>query len=319
MKAIRVHRFGGPDVLEIEDVPLPRPGAGEVLIRIKAIGVNPVETYLRSGSSAAHSLPYTPGSDSAGIIEITGEGVTACKTGDRVYTSGTLTGAYADAAICRVEDVHPLPENITFEQGAAINIPYATAYRALKQRSIARTGETVLIHGASGGVGVAAVQIARAMGLTVIGTAGSEPGRHLVLEQGAHHCLDHTQDDYLDELQPLTKNRGPDIILEMLSDVNLANDTTVIARRGRIIVIGCRGKIEINPRELMLREADVRGLLLFNATPEELASIHAALSAGLENGTLRPIVGRKFPLADADAAHTAVLEKGAFGKIILVP
>jgi NADPH2:quinone reductase len=317
MQAIRVHEFGGPEVLKLEDIPVPNPGPAEVVVRVRAIGVNPVETYLRSGSNPALPRPYTPGTDAAGEIATVGEGVTGFRPGDRVYTSSTLSGAYAEFALCRAREVHPLPAKTPFEHGAALNIPYATAYRAIIQRAAAHAGETILIHGASGGVGIAAVQISRALGLTVIGTAGTDAGRELVLREGAHHFLNHRDDGYFNQLAELTDGRGPNVILEMLSNVNLARDMTVIAKRGRIVVIGCRGKIEVNPRDLMTREADVLGLMLFNAAPEELDSIHAALRAGLENGTFRPIIGRTFPLAEAAAAHIAVLEPGAFGKIVL--
>ena len=241
------------------------------------------------------------------------------RPGDRVYTSDTLTGAYAEFALCAPNQVHRLPANLSFPQGAAVNIPYATAYRALHQRARALAGETVFIHGASGGVGIAATQIARAAGLTVIGTAGTEAGRRLVLEQGAHQALDHRAPDYLAQAMALTGGRGVDIILEMLANVNLAKDLPLLAKFGRVIVIGSRGKVEITPRDLMARDADVRAMMLFNATDAELAGIHAALGAGLENGTLRPIIGRERPLAEAALAHGQILEPGACGKIVLLP
>lgn len=319
MKAIRVHQFGDPSVLKLEDVPQPDPAAGQLLVRLHAIGVNPVETYQRSGSNPALKLPWTPGMDAAGVIEAVGANVAHFCVGDRVYTSDTLTGTYAQFALCDSKTVHPLPQRLSFSQGAAVNIPYATAYRALYQRSQARAGETVLIHGASGGVGIAATQIARAAGLTVIGTAGTDAGRKLVLEQGAHHVVGHRDSTYLQQILDLTGGRGVDVILEMLANVNLAKDLTLLSRNGRVIVIGSRGNVEITPRELMRREADIRGLMLFNASEAELTSIHAALGAGFENGTLTPVVGREMPLSDAAKAHAAVLEPGAYGKIVLVP
>lgn len=320
MKAIRVEQFGAPAVMQLTDVPAPRAGAGEVLVRLRAIGVNPVETYVRSGSSARKPpLPYTPGTDGAGIVEAIGENVTAFQPGDRVYTSDSRSGTYAELALCEAAAVHPLPEKISFAQGAALGIPYATAWRALAQRAVAIPGEIVLVHGASGGVGTAAVQIARAHGLRVLGTAGSERGRRHVLEQGAHAVFDHRAPDYLEQIRHATNGRGVDVILEMLSNVNLAHDLTLLAPRGRVIVIGSRGKIEIDPRGTMVREADIRGMLLFNATAAELAAVHAALIAGLESGVLRPIVGREMPLGEAPAAHRAVMESDAFGKIVLVP
>ena len=319
MKAIRVHEFGGPEVLRLEDIAVPSAGPGEILLKVEAIGVNPVETYHRSGSNPALKLPWTPGSDAAGVVEDVGEGVEGWEPGDRVYVSGSVTGTYAMWTVAPAASVHPLPETLSAEQGAAVGIPYGTAWRALIQRAEAQPGDRVLIHGASGGVGLAAVQIARSLGLTVIGTAGSPQGAALVKEHGADHVLDHRSPGYLDALPDLTGGAGPTIILEMLSNVNLALDFRCISKRGRIIVIGCRGPVEINPRDLMIREADVRGLLLFNATPEELAAIHRGLAEGFASGALRPVISRTFPLAEAAVAHTAVLASGATGKLILLP
>jgi len=324
MKAIRVHKFGGPEVLQLDEVPDPRPAPGQIVVRVRAAGVNPVDTYLRSGAyTKLPPLPYTPGSDAAGVVEALGEGVRRLKTGDRVYTAGSagdgILGTYAELTVCAEAQVYPLPANVSFSQGAAVNVPYATAYRGLHHRAHARPGETVLVHGASGGVGLAAVQLAAAHGMTVIGTAGSERGRKLVREQGAHHVLDHTAPDYLAKLAELTDGRGPDVIMEMLANVNLAKDLDAIARYGRIVVIGNRGAIEINPRATMTKDVAIVGLSLFNASLEERASIHAALGAGLANGTLRPVVGQEVPLKDAPRAHEAVLKPGAYGKIVLIP
>jgi len=319
MKAIRVHQPGGPEKLKLEEVPDPTPGAGQVLIKVHAVGVNPVETYIRAGTYGWKVWPYTPGADSAGVVEAVGEGVKKVKPGERVYTAGTVTGAYAEKTVAPEARVFTLPEKISFQQGAALGVPYGTAHRALFHRARPIAGETILIHGASGGVGTAATQFARAFGLIVIGTGGTDPGRQLVRENGAHHVLDHRAPDYLDQLKTLTDDRGVDIILEMLANVNLAKDLTVLAKNGRVIVIGNRGTVEINPRETMGRDADIRGMTLMNATDEDLRGIHAAIVAGLEAGTLRPIIGKEMPLADASKAHVAVLEPGAYGKIVLIP
>src|SRR5438034_6888854 len=201
MKAIRVHEFGGPEVLRVEEVPTPEPGPGEVLVRMHAIGVNPVETYIRAGTYAYKpALPYAPGNDGAGVVEQVGPDVHQFKPGDRVYTAGSLSGTYAEFALCRAEQVHPLPANVSFAQGAAMGTPYATAYRGLFQRADAKSGETVLVHGASGGVGTAAVQLARARGLRVFGTAGTEEGRELAREQGAHDVFDHRAPDQFEQM-----------------------------------------------------------------------------------------------------------------------
>jgi NADPH:quinone reductase len=320
MKAIQVHQFGGPEVLALDEVPTPKPGRGEVLVRVYAAGVNPYDTYMRNGSYAIKPLlPYTPGSDAAGVVESVGEAVTKVKPGDRVYTAKTVTGAYAEYALALESQVYRLPEKISFAQGAALWVPYGTAFTALQHHANARAGETVLIHGASGGVGIAAAQMARAQGLTVIGTAGTQKGLDLVKKEGAHHAFDHTKQGYAEELHKATGGRGFDVILEMLANVNLATDLKLLALRGRVIVIGNRGEITINPRELMARRASVRGFTLWAATDAESAEIHAAIAAGLENGTLRPIVGKELPLKDAPQAHVDVLAPGAFGKIVLAP
>jgi NADPH2:quinone reductase len=320
MKAIRVSEYGGPSVLKLEEIPAPSPGEGQVLVKNHAVGVNPVDTYLRSNTdNRGPRLPYTPGSDAAGVIEAVGAGVTSVKVGDRVYIGGSLSGAYAEKSLCTEAQVHPLPANASFGQGAAMNVPYATAYHALVNRGHGAAGESVLVHGASGGVGIAAVQIARARGMTVIGTAGTARGRQLVLEQGAHHVLDHTAPGYHKEITDLTGGRGPDVILEMLANVNLQADLGILAMRGRIVVIGNRGNTEINARLAMNKDAAILGMALFHASPAQLVGIHAALVEGLRNGTLRPVVGQEIPLAQAPRAHEAVMEAGHYGKIVLVP
>ena len=319
MKAIRVHQFGDSNVMKLEDIPDPTPADAQVLIRAHAVGVNPVDTYIRAGIYGQRDFPFTPGMDAAGVVESVGKGVRSFKPGDRVYTSGTLGGAYAQLVVAKESQVHPLPANITFEQGAALGVPYATAYYALFFRARAMPAEMVLVHGATGGVGVAVVQLARSHGLTVFATGGTDRGRKLAIEQGAHYVLDHRAPDYLQNLMLLTGNRGVDLIIEMLANVNLAKDLTVLSPRGRVIVIGSRGKIEIDPRLTMQRDADIRGMTIMNATETQVKAIHAALFAGLENGSLRPVVGQKLPLASAAQSHDDVMKPGSHGKIVLIP
>jgi len=320
MKAIRVHEFGGPEVMQVEEVPDPKPGPGQVVVRVRAVGVNPVDTYIRSGTyHIKPALPYTPGMDPAGIVESIGEGVSRAVVGKRVYTAGTFSGAYAEQVLCDESQVHPLPEKVSYAQGAAVNIPYSSAYRALFHRARAVPGEIVLVHGATGGVGIAAVQLARAAEMTIIGTGGSEQGRRLVAEQGAHHVLDHHVPNYLEQVLALTNGRGVDVILEMLANVNLGRDLGVLAKGGRVVVIGSRGTVEINPRDAMSRDAAILGMLLMNASEGETLSIHTALASGLENGTLHPVVGCELPLAEAARAHREIMESSAYGKIVLIP
>ncbi len=320
MKAILVRQFGGPEELKLEEVPTPKPAAGQVLVRVHAAGVNPYDTYMRAGTYAIKPpLPYTPGSDAAGVIEAVSDGVKKVKPGDRIYTAKTISGAYAEYALALEEQVHSLPAKVNFSQGAGIWVPYATAYHALHHSAVAHASETVLVHGASGGVGTAAVQMARAMGLTVFGTAGTQKGADLVKREGAHQVFDHSKAGYLEEVMKATGGRGLDIILEMLANVNLSADLKLLATNGRVIIIGNRGEITINPRDLMLRRASARGFTLWAITPSEETQIHAGLIAGLENGTLRPVVGRELPLAEAARAHKEILEPGAAGKSVLIP
>ena len=320
MKAIHVHEFGGPEVLRLEEVPTPQPRSGGVLVRMHAVGVNPVEAYIRAGTyGRLPELPYTPGNDGAGVVEQVGADVSEFKVGDHVYTAGSISGTYAEFALCKADQVHPLPPNVSFAQGAAIGTPYATAYRGLLQRANAKPGETALVHGASGGVGTAAVQLARAHGLRVLGTAGSDDGIKHVRQQGAHEAFDHRAPDHFEQIMKATGGHGVDVIVELLANVNLGKDLTILAKGGRVVIIGSRGRVEINPRDTMQRDADVRGMTLPNTPPAELASIHAALVASLENGTLHPVIGKEFPLAEAAEAHRAVMKPGALGKIVLVP
>ena len=320
MKAIRVQQFGGPEVLKLDELPDLHPGEGQVLVKVHAVGVNPYDTYMRSGTYAIKPpLPYTPGADGAGVVAEIGAGVKRFKPSDRVYIAGNMSGAYAQFALCQESQVHPLPKNVSFEQGAAVGVPYGTAYRALFDKAQSLPGETLLVHGASGGVGVAAVQLARAHGMTVIGTAGTEKGKVLVKEQGAHRVLDHAQPDLPEQVKKLTDDRGVDVVLEMLANKNLAKDLSMLALRGRIIVIGNRGNIEINPRDAMTRDASILGMTLWNLSDADRARVYAALDAALEAGVARPVISKELPLADASRAHEEVLRPGSYGKIVLIP
>jgi NADPH:quinone reductase len=320
MKAIVIRAFGGPEVLQLEDVPDLQPGPTQVVVRNHAAGVNPIDTYMRTGTYARKpTLPYTPGLDAAGVVEQVGASVTAVKVGDRVYVMMPATGTYAQQVLCEQTSVHPLPENVSFKQGAGIAIPYFTAFRALFHKAHARGGETVFIHGASGGTGIAAVQLARAAGLRVIATAGTAEGKKLAEKEGAHHVLDHHSPGYLEQAMALTAGRGMDVIIEMLANINLGKDLPLLAIGGRLVIVGNRGTVEINPRDAMGREATIYAMTLWATSPEDLASIQAALAAGLENQSLRPVVGAEFPLADAAKAHESVMKAGAYGKIVLLP
>jgi NADPH:quinone reductase len=318
MKAIIVDRYGEPEVMRMGEVADPVPAQGQVLVRVHAAGVNPVDCYIRSGLySQPVAPPYTPGMDGAGVVEAIGPGVKHRKVGDRVYVARSLTGTYAEKVLCTEAQTHPLPDGISFGQGAAIGVPYGAAYRALFQKAHALPGENLLVHGASGGVGLAAVQLARAAGMWVIATVGSDQGRDLVLQAGAHAVLDHHDPGHLAKTADLTCGAGLDVILEMLANVNLGSDLGALATGGRVVIVGSRGKVEIDPRDAMSREAVIMGMTLFKASERDLGSMHAAFAAGLQNGTLRPVVSRELPLMEAARAHHEVLEGSTLGKIVL--
>ncbi len=324
MKAIRAHSFGGPEVLHLETVDDPVPGPGEVVVDLRAAGVNPADTYMRSGTYAiVPKLPYTPGGDGGGVISAVGTGVTEHKVGDRVLVgtalSFDLTGCYAEKVKRKASEVLPLPEGTTFAQATTLGVSYPTAHYALFARGGARAGEALFIHGASGSVGSSAIQLAKRAGLTVIGSAGTAKGLELVRSHGADHAVNHSEKDYMSDVRRFTGGKGADLILEMLANVNLAADMDLAAKFGRIIVIGNRGEITINPRVAMMKELDIRGIALWNATAAQVKAMMPDILTGVAEGALRPVVGREMQLSEAAAAHRAVLEHGVDGKLVLIP
>lgn len=318
MRAVQVRQCGDPEVMRVENLPDPVPGANQAVVRVYAAGVNPVDTYIRSGSQGyAPQLPYTPGSNAAGVVEAVGTGITGFVPGDRVYCNGTITGAYAELTLCDAAQIQPLPDRLSFSQGAGIGTAYTTAYSALFLRARAVSGETILIHGASGGVGLAALQMAVSGGMQVIGTSGTELGRSLILEQGAGFAADHNDPGHFEEILAHTGGKGADVILEMLANINLGNDLPVLAQNGRVAVIGSRGDVTITPRDLMRKNAAILGVM--GTPPEETAAMYAYINDGLRSGTLTPVAGREFPLSRAADAHRRVIESPAYGRIVLLP
>lgn len=319
MKAIVVREFGPPEVMKVEEVELPKPEGNQLLIRVHAAGVNPVDTYLRTGIHAhAPKLPYTPGKDAAGTVEAVGDTVTKFKPGDRVYTADSLTGTYSEFTLCNENQVGLLPDNVSFEQGAGVWTPYATSYRALFQKAGAKRDETVVIHGASGGVGLAALQWAKAAGINAIGTASSPEGMQLARENGAVAVYDHSDEDHFEDIRKYTDG-GADVIIEMLANVNLERDFECLGMFGRIVVVGNRGSLTFTPRLAMTKDATIYGMSLFNSSQEKRDEIHKAIYEGLNDGSLKPVVNKAFPLAEAPQAHHAVIDNKAAGKIVIVP
>lgn len=322
VRHIQADRFGDTSALRVAESDWPEPAAGQVRLHVHAAGVNPADVYILGGSYAFYKppIPYTPGFDAAGTVDAVGVGVTDLEIGDRVFAAPLglrHSGSYAEFMTCDAVGVHPLPAHLSFGQGAAVGVPYLTAYRALFQRGGLSAGETVLIHGASGGVGIPCVQLASGFGATVIGTAGSEMGRLLVAQEGAHHVLDHTKPGYLKEIAGLTDGRGVQLIIEMAADQNLESDFVALAKYGRIVVVGSRAPISFTPRLTMIAEADIRGTALWNMSDIDISQATNAIAEHLAHGSAAPVVARGFPLERAADAMNEVMSSRARGKLIL--
>eukprot|EP00397_Hematodinium_sp_SG-2012_P032924 GEMP01035108.1.p1 GENE.GEMP01035108.1~~GEMP01035108.1.p1 ORF type:complete len:357 (+),score=69.75 GEMP01035108.1:149-1219(+) len=326
-KRIRVEKFGGPDVLEVQSFELPQLKEGEVLVEVRAFGINPVETYIRAGTyqlpvPAEEYLPFTPGKDSAGVIVESRS--TGFQNGDRVYTVMSETGVYATHAIAKGTDVRHLPDNLSFEQGCALGIPYRTAYRALLKAN-AKPGQSILVHGGSGAVGRATVELARYFGL---GPIVATRGNNAVDIPGADFILNHRESDYFKALassglhlptRPITKGPCFDIIIEMLADVNLQTDILHLQVGGTIVVIGNRGSTEINARNLMQVEGTITGFIGLG-TPEDEKRVDLGLATALKAGAITPSVGPIFTMENVGKAHEEVLSHslGTTGKVVVV-
>lgn len=330
--AVVVREFGGPEVLQVAEKTVAAPGPWQVLVNIKAAGVTPSDTYVRLGPGGPYAniprllpaLPYTPGKCGAGIVEAVGEGVNFLKVGDRVYTAGALTGTYASHALCDAGSVHGLPEPATFAQGSTLGVNCATAEYALRFRAAFKAGERIFVHGASGSVGLAAVQLARRIGgaeSLVVGSAGTEAGEKAVLAAGADKVVNHRRESYQAELRADVPH-GFDVVLEMSAHVNLPADLSLAARRARVCIIGSRSQdVPINPRHFMASEVDVRGVFLSQAGADELKEVHESLQTALADGSLRPTVACELPLTDAAEAHREVMQPaggGASGSVALI-
>jgi NADPH2:quinone reductase len=283
-----------------------------------AIGVNPVDIYIRSGWYLGSKLPYVPGLDASGIIIEKGSKITDFNVGDRVYCFKSISGTYAKKIIAKQGQFFKLPDNLSFEEGAALGTPYGAAYRALFHKGHAKSGQKVLIHGGSGNVGLAAIKLAKNINMIVVATAGSEEGKKLCREAGADLVVDHNIENFKEEIFKFTED-GFDLIIEMSAHNNLKADLDFITMYSAIVIVGSKGEVLINPRNLMSKDARIMGFVLFNAKKDELLDIHSNLYDLFISKKLRPpVVGKTFNLKDAKEAHVLV-EKGAYGKIILKP
>ncbi len=322
VKAVQIEEFGGPEVLKLTEIEEPSPRENEVKVRMYATGLNPSENYTISGTYAYNvpDLPYVPGYDGAGVIEEIGPGVDNVQVGDRVYLSAFSskknTGTYAEKLVIDAKSVFPLPDHLSFNEGAALGIPVFTAYSALHQKARIKAGEVVLIHGASGAVGTMAVQIAKAAGAIVIGTSSTEKGRKTILKLGADYAIPHVTEENKNQLMEITDNKGPAVIIEFLANVNLETDSKVIADFGRIIVVGNRGTIEFTPRNLMSNEATVTGMAFTDPSEKVMHEVQHGVRALINSQFLKPVIGQKFTLNEATEAHKHMMESSGDGRTI---
>lgn len=318
MRAIRLHEHGGPDVLTLDDIERPEPGIGEVRIDAEAIGVNPVDTYFRSGAYPVPELPFVPGSDVAGTVGAVGPGVEEFDVGDRVYATGLgngRQGTYAEACLAPVDLVAPLPESVSAAEGAALSLVGMTAWQAFVEHAGVEPGETVLIHGASGGVGHVAVQLAETMGGRVVATA-SEAYHGQLADLGADVTIDYHRDD----LQERIAAAGPpDVILDTRFDEYLQLDAEVAAERARVVCIGnateSAGFDDANVAKA--KDITYQFMSMYN-TPYK-SRVLSRLATLADRKSVMPTIHRHYDLADAADAQQDVLEESFLGKLVLEP
>ncbi|AEF56517.1 NADPH:quinone reductase [Marinomonas posidonica] len=316
MKAMQIQEYGPASALALTEAQQPTLAADQILVKVGAAGVNPVDTYIRSGTNNyTANFPHTPGSDGAGIISAVGNEVTEFTVGQRVYFSRNLSGSSAEYCVCATTHTYPLADALSFEEGACVGIPYTTAHRALFGRANGKTGDKVLVHGATGAVGLATVQLALSAGMEVVASAGSQAGVDLLRAQGVETVIMHNETDHLAPFQSLPT--GFDVIIEMLANHNLDQDLKALTFGGRVAVVGNRGTVEINPRDLMARDAAVFGVALANVKPAELALIAKALKPLFEKGVLKPVIRQTYELTALAQAHEDVLKSGALGNLVI--
>lgn len=324
MKAVRIHKYGGPQVLRYEDAPVPQPGPGQALVNLRAVGVNPVDVAVRENRfPTPKQPPKVVGSDGAGVVTKLGEGVTTVAVGDEVLFTGLgigMEGSYAEYAVIAEAQAVIKPPSLSFEQAAAIGLVFSTAYYALMNRAKLQAGEIVLVQGGAGGVGSAAVQLAKAFGAHVLATVSRDEDAPALLELGADRVLQRTSVDVPAEAKRSTDGRGVDVIVEPALADNLAADLGAIAKGGRIVAVGGGSGGEAVVPIGAAGGADA-GLLFMNSANPGRAGVAAILRevAGMmAAGALRPVIGAVLPLAEARRAHE-MLAGHHFGKIVLVP
>jgi len=324
MKAVRIHEYGGPEVLVYEEVPKPEPGPAQILVKVAAATVNPVDVAVREDRfPTPRQPPKILGSDGAGVVEQTGAEVTSVEIGERVAFSGLgigSEGSYAEYAVIAETQVVHLPEELSFTDAAAIGMAFPAAYYALVTRGALREGETVLVQGAAGGVGSASVQLAKALGARVLATASGPDAADLVLSLGAEAVIDFRTEDVPERVLELTGGRGVDLIHELVLSANLPMDVEMVAKGGRIVGTG-QGPgpdATVPIGAAIAKDASVLFMNLNNAGRAGVAAIATEVADMVVAGKVRPVIGAELPLAEARRAHE-MLARSHLGKIVLLP
>jgi NADPH:quinone reductase-like Zn-dependent oxidoreductase len=321
MKAIRAHQFGGPEQLRFEDAPDPQVQAGQVQIRVRAAGINNADMSRLSGLVEEISFPYIPGTDVSGEIEAVGAAVTHLGKGDRIF-GRALAGGYAEKTCLAAAEAFELPSNLSFAEGAAIPIPFYTAYNVLHRKGGLKSGETVLISAGGGGVGVAAIQLAKLAGARVVTTVGSQEKAEQVRALGADLAVNYKEQDFVAEINKFTDGKGVDLIIESVAAENLAKDFAALTNKGRIMLIGSgTGKSRdttFNVLSAVLKDATIYASSLTNVH-SEIAEMAKALSDLFAGGKIKAVVSKSYPLSDAVQALSDLRESRVFGKLVLTP
>jgi NADPH:quinone reductase len=321
MLAIRFARVGGPEVLEAVELSVPSPAAGQVLVRHHAVGLNYIDTYHRSGLYPV-KLPSGIGLEAAGVIEAVGDGVTRFQVGDRVAYNGTM-GAYAEAAVVPAERAVKVPDNVSLETAAAVLLKGMTAEFLVRRCFHVKPGDVTLIHAAAGGVGQILVQWCKALGATVIATAGGEAKLTLARDLGADHIVDYDREDVAARVADITSGKGVAVVYDGVGKDTWDASLKSLARRGVLVTFGnASGPVPpFAPLELGAKSAYVTRPRLFDyiATTEELDESAEALFAVLGSGAVKIDIGQSFPLAEASAAHQALEGRRTIGATLLIP
>ncbi len=322
MKAIVFDQVGGPEVLRLADIPQPQPKPGWVLIKNHAIGINFADTFFRQGAYIVKpTLPDTPGLEAAGVIAAVGPGVTHLQAGMRVAAIGIKT--YAEYCVASASQVMPLPDFVSFEEGAAFPIQVLTAYHMLHTAHHLTPGQTVLVHSAAGGVGIVAVQIAKAAGARVIGTVSHESKAGVVSEYGADAVINYATQDFAEEALKLTNGQGVGLILDAVGKPTLEPGLRCLAPFGHLILYGRASGLPdpLNLFSLFQKSLKVSGFLLYtvSAMPDKHREGIERSFQLMREGKLKLLIGKRFPLAEAAAAHRYLESRQSVGKLVLIP